>query len=380
MSPSTRRKKRTDSFVLDIKNSNLEDFDLLKELANGFIGRVYLTQHKSSHEFFALKVMSQEGIIAQRQLERVFNEKKIHVLLSEAHSYQVVKLYKTFKDTTNIYLVMDYQPADLFSLLNQMHRHVMPEADAKFLVAGWLVGVCSTFPFLLVLTLGISKVIVLSLEQMHSHGVIYRDLKPQNVLIDELGYPMITDFGFSKMLNLKGNDLPGLPPQTMSFVGTPAYMAPELIKRRYYAELVDWWAMGILVYEVLCGDVPFDDHGGDYESMLREINQGLMFPKDLSKDTQAFVSSLLHKNPDDRLGANGPEEIRAHPWFTGVDWQALLEKRVPSPLSSMIPKRTRTEKGPDTRHFDLYKLYEKAPDVPAPSVDAKVLKGLFEGY
>ncbi len=85
---------------------------------------MYLTQHKVSREYFALKVMSQEGIIAQRQLERVFNEKKIHTLLSERHSYQVVKLYRTFKDTSNVYLVMDYQPADLFSLLNQMSNHV----------------------------------------------------------------------------------------------------------------------------------------------------------------------------------------------------------------------------------------------------------------
>jgi serine/threonine protein kinase len=356
-----RRRERTVSFVSHISSSELEDFELLKELASGFIGRVYLTVHKSSREFFALKVMSQEGIIAQRQLERVFNEKKIHTLLSDQQSYQVVRLYKTFKDTSNVYLVMDYQPADLFSLLNQMHRHVMSEQDARFLVA----------------------VIVLTLNSMHSHGVIYRDLKPQNVLIDEMGYPLITDFGFSKMLSLKGQDnLPGLPPQTISFVGTPAYMAPELLKRRYYAELVDWWALGILVYEVLFGDVPFDDHGGDYESLLKDINQGLSFPKECSQETRDFVSALLHKNPDDRLGANGCDEIKAHPWFAGVDWNALIEKRVASPLSSWIPKRKVSDKGvePDTRHFDLYKLYEKGADPKVPPVEPKVLAELFAGY
>ena len=127
-----------------------------------------------------------------------------------------------------------------------MKRHIMPESDARFLTA----------------------VLVHALESMHDLGVVYRDLKPQNVLIDELGYPMLTDFGFSKMLNLKGKgELPGLPPQTISFVGTPAYMAPELLKRKYYAEAVDWWALGILVYEVLLGDVPFDDHGGNYDKV-----------------------------------------------------------------------------------------------------------------
>jgi protein-serine/threonine kinase len=150
-----RRKKRTDSFVDSIRSSNLEDFELVKELASGFIGRVYLARHKTSAEYFALKVMSQEGIVAQRQLERVFNEKKIHILLSAEKSYQVVKIYKTFKDTTNIYLILEYQPADLFSLLNQMRGHVMPENDAKFLTA----------------------VLVTALESMHELGVVYRDMK-----------------------------------------------------------------------------------------------------------------------------------------------------------------------------------------------------------
>lgn len=224
-SPIIRRKKRSESFVDSIRNSTLEDFDLLKELASGFIGRVYLAQHKTSKEVFALKVMSQEGIIAQRQLERVFNEKKIHTMLSAKGAYQVVKMYKSFRDTTNVYLILEYQPADLFSLLNQMRGHIMPEPDARFL----------------------TSVLVTALECMHEHGVVYRDLKPQNVLIDDVGYPMLTDFGFSKILSLKGAEIPGLPPQTISFVGTPAYMAPELLKRKYYDEAVDWWALGILV-------------------------------------------------------------------------------------------------------------------------------------
>ena len=124
-SPIVRRKKRTDSFVSTIQVATMADFELVKELASGFIGRVYLARHKMSAEYFALKVMSQEGIIAQRQLERVFNEKKIHIMLSKKNSYQVVKIYNTFKDENNIYLILEYQPADLFSLLNQMRGHVM---------------------------------------------------------------------------------------------------------------------------------------------------------------------------------------------------------------------------------------------------------------
>ncbi len=287
-SPIIRRKKRTESFVDSIRSSSLEDFDLLKELASGFIGRVYLAQHKSSKEVFALKVMSQEGIIAQRQLERVFNEKKIHTMLSAKGSYQVVKMYKSFRDSTNVYLILDYQPADLFSLLNQMRGHVMPESDARFL----------------------TSVLVAALEAMHDLGVVYRDLKPQNVLIDEMGYPMLTDFGFSKILSLKGAENPGLPPQTISFVGTPAYMAPELLKRRYYDEAVDWWALGILVYEVLVGDVPFDDHGGNYEKLLRGIDKGLKLPADMNPVVRDFIQSLLHHDPEMRLGAEGVEQIK----------------------------------------------------------------------
>lgn len=338
-----------------IRSARLEDFDLVRELASGFIGRVYLARHKTTAEYFALKVMSQEGIIAQRQLERVFNEKKIHMLLSAKSSYQVVKIYNTFKDDTNIYLTLEYQPADLFSLLNQMRGHVMPEKDSKFLAA----------------------VLVSALESMHDLGVVYRDLKPQNVLIDEVGYPMLTDFGFSKILSLKGAEIPGLPPQTISFVGTPAYMAPELLKRKYYSEAVDWWALGILMFEVLLGDVPFDDHGGNYDKLLRGINQGLLFPADFPALARDFIERLLSSTPEERLGANGVDEVKAHPWLQDIDWTAIREKTVMSPLAQWIPKKTAT---PDTRNFDLYQLYEKSATVESPAVSPRVREEMFSGY
>jgi len=356
-SPVLRRKKRTSSFVSSISNANLEDFELVKELASGFIGRVYLAQHRETKEYFALKVMSQEGVIAHRQLERVFNEKKIHMLLSSKQCYQVVRMYRPFKDNVNIYLLMDYQPADLFSLLNQMKGHVMSESDARFLIA----------------------VLVTTLESMHYLGCCYRDLKPQNILIDEHGYPMLTDFGFSKLLNLKGKkSLPGLPPQTISFVGTPAYMAPELLKRKYYAEAVDWWALGAVTYEVLLGDVPFDDHGGDYDRLLRDINLGLEFPDNFSPVARDFIEQLLEKNPDNRLGANGVSEIRAHPWLEGIDWGFIKEKSVRSPLAHWIPKKS-LGREPDTKNFDLYALYERSEST-SPAVSPRVLDELFEGY
>ncbi len=354
-SPIIRRRKRTESFVDSIRSSQLEDFELLKELASGFIGRVYLAQHKTSKEYFALKVMSQEGIIAQRQLERVFNEKKIHTMLSAKGAFQVVKIYKTFRDATNIYLILEYQPADLFSLLNQMKGHVMPDQDARFLTA----------------------VLVAALENMHEMGVVYRDLKPQNVLIDDTGYPMLTDFGFSKILSLKGAEIPGLPPQTISFVGTPAYMAPELLKRKYYDEAVDWWALGILVYEVLLGDVPYDDHGGNYEKLLRGMDKGLVFPEGFNPITRDFIEALLHRNPDERLGANGVEEVKNHTWLRGIDWTAIRDKSVPSPLSLWIPKKSAT---PDTRNFDLYQLYEKSGNPDSPAVSPRIREEMFAGY
>jgi len=299
--------------------------------------------------------MSQEGIIAQRQLERVFNEKKIHMLLSQKGSYQVVKMYKTFKDETNIYLILEYQPADLFSLLNQMRGHVMPEQDAKFLAA----------------------VLVAALESMHELGTIYRDMKPQNVLIDDMGYPMLTDFGFSKILSLKGAEIPGLPPQTISFVGTPAYMAPELLKRKYYSEAVDWWALGILMFEVLLGDVPFDDHGGNYDKLLRGISKGLVFPVDFPPLAKSFIQQLLATAPEDRLGGNGVEEVKAHEFLAGIDWVGIREKTVPSPLAQWIPKKSAT---PDTRNFDLYQLYEKSSQSSSPAVSPRVREEMFGGY
>jgi len=355
-SPIVRRKQRTESFVDTIRVAKLDDFELVKELASGFIGRVYLARHKASAEYFALKVMSQEGIIAQRQLERVFNEKKIHLLLSSKNAYQVVKIYNTFRDESNIYLILEYQPADLFSLLNQMRGHVMPEQDAKFLTA----------------------VLVTALESMHELGCVYRDLKPQNVLIDDVGYPMLTDFGFSKILSLKGAEMPGLPPQTISFVGTPAYMAPELLKRKYYSEAVDWWALGILLYEVLLGDVPFDDHGGNYDKLLRGINQGLVFPPDFPPVARDFIERLLASTPEERLGGNGVEEVKSHEWLAKMDWKGIRDKKIASPLSQWIPKKSAT---PDTRNFDLYSLYEKSPSqTTSPNVSPRVREEMFSGW
>lgn len=130
-------------------------------------------------------------------------------------------------------------------------------------------------------------------------------------------------------------------------------------------------------YEILVGDVPFDDHGGNYEKLLRGMDKGLKLPSDMSPPLQDFILALLHNDPEKRLGAEGVEQIKSHEWLRGVNWSAVKEKSIPSPLASWIPKKQAV---PDTRNFDLYQLYEKSVTADSPHVSPRIREEMFSGY
>uniref|UniRef100_A0A8C1SG98 cAMP-dependent protein kinase n=1 Tax=Cyprinus carpio TaxID=7962 RepID=A0A8C1SG98_CYPCA len=259
--------------------TGLDDFDRLKTLGTGSFGRVMLVKHKATDQFYAMKVLDKQKVVKLKQVEHTLNEKRILQAVSFPF---LVRLEYSFKVQYNVISLIDSEP------------------HARFYAAQ----------------------IVLTFEYLHSLDLIYRDLKPENLLIDQHGYIQVTDFGFAK--RVKG--------RTWTLCGTPEYLAPEIILSKGYNKAVDWWALGVLIYEMAAGYPPFfaDQPIQIYEKI---VSGKVRFPSHFSSDLKDLLRNLLQVDLTKRYGnlRNGVSDIKNHKWFATTDWIAIYERKCRGP-------------------------------------------------
>ncbi|KAJ3374470.1 serine/threonine protein kinase, AGC [Allomyces arbusculus] len=303
---------------------HLGDFQLLETLGTGTFGRVHLARHRSaSNQYYAMKVLAKTDVVRLKQVAHINSERAI---LARVHHPFLVNMVATFHDARNLYMLLEYvSGGELFTYLRRVGR-LHPNA-ARFYAAE----------------------IVTAIEHLHAREITYRDLKPENLLIDAQGHIKITDFGFAKVV----------PDRTWTLCGTPEYLAPEIIKGTGHGKAVDWWSLGILIFELLCGYPPFYDDSpyGIYEKILAGR---LQFPAFVDAAARDLIRNLLAHDWTKRLGAlkGGASDIKNHRWFANIDWDELVARRVTPP---MVPR----VHGPgDTNNFEKYP--EPDPNALAP--------------
>uniref|UniRef100_A0A8C9WNL5 Protein kinase C n=1 Tax=Scleropages formosus TaxID=113540 RepID=A0A8C9WNL5_SCLFO len=299
------------------KRMNLEDFTFIKVLGKGSFGKVMLAELKGTDEVYAVKVLKKDVILQDDDVDCTLTEKRI-LALARKHPY-LTQLFCCFQTKDRLFFVMEYvNGGDLMFQIQRSRK--FDEARSRFYAA----EVTSALMFL------------------HQHGVIYRDLKLDNILLDAEGHCKLADFGMCKEGILNGVT-------TTTFCGTPDYIAPEILQELEYGPSVDWWALGVLMYEMMAGQPPFEADNEDdlFESILHD---DVLYPVWLSKEAVSILKAFMTKSPNKRLGCvaaqSGEEAIKVHPFFKEIDWQQLEQRKIKPPFKPRIKTKR------DVNNFD----------------------------
>jgi len=307
-----------------------QDLEQMKILGAGTFGRVKLVQDSKSHEVMALKCMYKTQIVANHQARNILNEKTL--LLECSHPF-VLKLFKTYESPDELFMLMELvQGGELWSLIYD--KQVLP----RTMFGGFETEVAKFY----------AACVVSAFQHIHAKAIAYRDLKPENLLLDGRGFLKVIDFGFAKKIPYVKDGKVCV--KTYTICGTPEYLSPELIRSSGHDRAVDYWALGCLIFELLIGCTPFADD--DQSVIFRKVigsDSYLKFPGPVGgPHAEALIRALLTPNPTFRLGnkSGGVEDIMKHKWFEGFDWVALVERR------SSPPYVPRISNALDTSHFD----------------------------
>ncbi|XP_029390222.1 ribosomal protein S6 kinase alpha-6 [Mus pahari] len=315
-------------------------FDLLKVLGQGSFGKVFLVRKKTgpdAGQLYAMKVLRKASLKVR---DRVRTKMERDILVEVNHPF-IVKLHYAFQTEGKLYLILDFlRGGDVFTRLSK--EVLFTEEDVKFYLAE----------------------LALALDHLHRLGIVYRDLKPENILLDEIGHIKLTDFGLSK-------ESVDQEKKAYSFCGTVEYMAPEVVNRRGHSQSADWWSYGVLMFEMLTGTLPFQGKDRN-ETMNMILKAKLGMPQFLSAEAQSLLRMLFKRNPANRLGSEGVEEVKRHAFFASIDWNKLYKREVQPPF------RPASGKPDDTFCFDpefTAKTPKDSPGLPASANAHQLFKG-----
>ncbi|XP_029194422.1 cGMP-dependent protein kinase 1-like isoform X7 [Acropora muricata] len=317
---ASRSKAEQDEFA----KVNLRDLSIIKTLGVGGFGRVELVQLANDNRTFAMKTLKKHHIVETRQQEHIMNEKRI---MMEANSPFIVRLFKTFTNKKYLFMLLEAcLGGELWTILRD--KGSFDDGTTRFYVG----CVIEAFTYL------------------HERGIVYRDLKPENLLLDSKGYCKLVDFGFAKRI--------GSGRKTWTFCGTPEYVAPEIILNKGHDLSADYWSLGILMFELLTGSPPFtgSDPMKTYNIILKGIDM-IEFPRKVLKNAQALIKKLCRDNPTERLGyqKGGLKDIMKNKWFDGFNWEGLRQRKLQAPIIPKIKSPT------DASNFDDYPPDDETP-------------------
>jgi len=322
----------------------LDDFNFLAVLGKGNFGKVMLAEEKQTNSLYAIKVLKKEFIIDNDEVESTRSEKRVFLTAAKERHPFLLGLHSCFQTETRVYFVMEYVSGG--DLMLHIQRKQFSLRQAKYYA-------CE---------------VLLALEYFHANGIIYRDLKLDNILLTLDGHVKVADYGLCKEDMWHGST-------TSTFCGTPEFMAPEILLEQRYGRAVDWWAFGVLMYEMLLGQSPFrgDDEDEIFDAILEDEP---LYPITMPRDAVSILQKLLTRDQNRRLGSGkaDAEEIKRQPFFKDVVWDDVFNKRIPPPYFPTINGSA------DTSNFDEEFTKEQPTLTPVHGQLSTQHQAMFNGF